>query len=141
MSEALATYRPDLSDTVATYDEYGTGSVSGPEYYAGGEWSMRHVFEHRDGTYTVVTEYSAVIDVADLYNHDVAERPYAVQGVVEMIDCTDYTDPGGTETNADYHYGEGSYLAYASVSEAEVENKRYGANMSHEYFDIPDFAA
>src|SRR5690606_34935990 len=65
-----ATYRPDISDKTATYDEHGTGSVCGPEYYAGGEWSRRHIFEHTDGTYTVVTEYAAVINADDMNNRD-----------------------------------------------------------------------
>ena len=137
-----ATYRPDLSDTRATYDEHGTGSVCGPEYYAGGEWSRRHIFEHINGTYTVVTEYAAVINADELYNRDPEDdddrRPYTVEETTEMIDCTDWQDPGGTETHAENVYGEGSMFAYDTVEGAEREAKRYGANMSPDYFTIPN---
>lgn len=136
MNTSKATYRADLSDTKATYDEHGTGTVCGPEYYAGGEWSMRHIFEHDDGTYTVVTEYAAVIDGADLHNRDDRDRPYTVEESTEFVHCTDWDDVGGTEIDSDTQHGEGSMFAYATTAEAEDEARTFGARMSHEYFDF-----
>lgn len=126
----------EYTEPAATYDEHGSGSVCGPEYYAGGEWSRRYTWKLDNGNYLMVTEYAAVIDVADLFNHEDRDRPYSVEESTEVLECTDPSDPGGTEVRSDIERGEGSPFAYETVAEAEDEAARFAALFSPDLFNF-----
>lgn len=134
----MATLIEEHTEASATYDEYGTGSVCGPEYYAGGEWSRRYTWKLKNGNYLVVTDYAAVIDGADLRNRDDRDRPYVVEDCTEILECTDPSDPGMTEVHCDYVHGEGSLFAYETVESAEREAKRFADRFSPDMFDLND---
>lgn len=131
----MATLTEEYTDPAATYDPYGSGSVCGPEYYAGGEWSRRYTWKLDNGNYLVVTEYAAVIDIADMLNHEDRGRPYSVEESIEFLECTDPTDPGGTEVHSDRERGEGSVFAYETVALAEDEAANLAAMFDPDYFN------
>lgn len=75
------------------------GGDTGGDMQAGEAWTV--VYVHDGQPRSMVTEYFyAAVGINDV-DHD---GPFHVTGQVEYLTCTDITDPGGTETWADYTY-------------------------------------
>jgi hypothetical protein len=74
--------------------------------------------DNGDGTFTRVT-FSFWVES----NPDSGDGFYVAERV-ETLTFTDVDDPGGSEVDSDYVYGDGSYLFYASLDDAEREARR-----------------
>ena len=99
------------------------GDVGG-DVQAGPAFSRRFVYGPVAGRYLVMTEYTYASDWRQVGDEREDETTYAADEQTELLICTDLDDPGGTELDTRYEYGEGSMLGYETIEEATEEARR-----------------
>ena len=142
-AEHLAAWREDPLGIIEDAGDVGGDVQAGPAF------ERRYIYGPVAGRYLIVTDYAYAADWTDYRDYpaeeDGEERPYVADEMTELLICTDLDDPGGTELDSRYDYGEGSMLGYETVEQATREARRMigrsGLWMLESYDPTPDLQA